>query len=128
MMSNIHSRLTTMNFSHRVVAVRKQLGFTQQTLSDAIGIHVQQVKRYEAGTSLPTADALKRLAVVLHVTSDFLLFEPDEREPEDDMKLRFEAVAAMSDEDREVIKAVLDAMIIKRQVTQAGKSVTKEKV
>lgn len=128
MMGNIHSRLTTMNFSHRVVAVRKQLGFTQQTLSDAIGIHVQQVKRYEAGTSLPTADALKRLAVVLHVTSDFLLFEPDEREPEDDMKLRFEAVAAMSDEDREVIKAVLDAMIIKSQVTQAGKTVTKEKV
>lgn len=128
MMGNIHSRLTTMNFSHRVIAVRKQLGFTQQTLSDAIGIHVQQVKRYEAGTSLPTADALKRLAVVLHVTSDFLLFEPDEREPEDDMKLRFEAVAAMSDEDREVIKAVLDAMIIKSQVTQAGKTVTKEKV
>lgn len=128
MMGNIYSRLKTVNFSHRVVAVRKQLGFTQQTLSDAIGIHVQQVKRYEAGTSLPTADALKRLAVVLHVTSDFLLFEPDEREPKDDMKLRFEAVAAMPDEDREVIKAVLDAMIIKHQVAQAGKTVTKEKV
>ncbi|HKS32334.1 MAG TPA: helix-turn-helix transcriptional regulator [Enterobacteriaceae bacterium] len=128
MMSNIYSRLKTVNFSHRVVSVRKQLGFTQQTLSDAIGIHVQQVKRYEAGTSLSTADALKRLAVILHVTSDFLLFEPDEREPKEDMKLRFEAVAAMSNEDREVIKAVLDAMIIKRQVTQAGKTVTKEKV
>lgn len=115
-----------MKFSQRVVALRKQRGFTQQTLSNAIGIHVQQIKRYEAG-----ADALKRLAVVLHVTSDFLLFGPDGREPEDDMKLRFEALAAMSEEDRNVVKAVLDAIIIKSQVTQAvarvGKTADKEK-
>ena len=120
-----------MGFPQRVVELRKQHGFTQQTLSDAIGIHVQQIKRYEAGSSLPTADALKRLAVALHVTSDVLLFEPDEREPEDDMKLRFEAVAMMSDEDRDVVKAVIDAMIIKGQVTQAvarvGNKAGKEK-
>jgi len=130
-MGNIHSRIMTMNFSRRIVALRKQRGFTQQTLSDAIGIHVQQIKRYEAGTSLPTADALRRLAVALHVTSDFLLFEADEREPEDDMKLRFEAVAAMSEEDRDVVTAVLDAMIIKSQVTKAvarvGKTDNREK-
>ena len=130
-MGNIHYWLIKMNFSQRVVALRKQRGFTQQTLSDAIAIHVQQVKRYEAGSSLPTADALKRLAVVLHVTSDFLLFGPDGREPEDDMKLRFEALADMSEEDRNVVKAVLDAMIIKSQVTQAvarvGNTADKEK-
>ncbi|MBT0731132.1 helix-turn-helix transcriptional regulator [Rosenbergiella nectarea subsp. apis] len=130
-MDNIHYWLTTMSFSQRVVALRKQRGLTQQSLSDATGIHVQQIKRYEAGSSLPTADALKKLAVVLHVTSDFLLFEPGEREPEDDMKLRFEAVAAMSAKDQEVAKAVLDAMIVKSQVTQAvervGRGAAKEK-
>jgi len=130
-MGNIHYWFTSMSFSQRIVALRKQRGLTQQGLSDATGIHVQQIKRYEAGSSLPTADALKKLAIVLHVTSDFLLFEPGEREPEDDMKLRFEAVAAMSAEDREVAKAVLDAMIVKSQVTQAvervGKTAAKEK-
>lgn len=118
-MGNINHWFTIMSFSQRIVALRKQRGLTQQGLSDATGIHVQQIKRYEAGSSLPTADALKKLAVVLHVTSDFLLFEPGEREPEDDMKLRFEAVAAMSAEDQEIAKAVLDAMIVKSQVTQA---------
>ncbi|WP_338137478.1 helix-turn-helix transcriptional regulator [Erwinia billingiae] len=54
----------------------KQGGLTQQTLSDATGIHVQQIKRYEAGSSLTTDDALKKLAIVPRVTSDFLLFEP----------------------------------------------------
>lgn len=47
------------------------------------------------------------------------------------MKLRFEAVAAMSAKDQEVAKAVLDAMIVKSQVTQAvervGRGAAKEK-
>lgn len=111
--------LTNMSFSQRVVTLRKQRGLTQQGLSDATGIHVQQIKRYESGSSLPTADALKKLAVVLHVTSDFLLFEPEEREPKEDMKLRFEALAAISATDQAVVKAVIDAIIVKSQITQA---------
>ncbi|EAB7344727.1 TPA: helix-turn-helix transcriptional regulator [Salmonella enterica subsp. enterica serovar Concord] len=121
----IQDWLTTMSFSQRVIELRKKCGLTQQGLSDATGIHVQQIKRYEAGSSQPTAEALKKLAVVLHVTADFLLFEPGEREPEDDLKLRFEAVAAMSTDEQEVAKAVLDAMIVKSQVSRTMAQVTK---
>lgn len=74
---------------------------------------------------MPTADALKKLAVVLHVSSDFLLFEPEEREPKDDLKLRFEALSTMSAADQAVAKAVIDAIIVKSQVTQAVKEVSK---
>ncbi|HGJ5877350.1 MAG TPA: helix-turn-helix domain-containing protein [Arsenophonus sp.] len=105
-----------MRFSQRVVTLRKQHGLTQQGLSDTAGIHVQQIKRYESGSSLPMVDALKKLAITLNVTLDFLLFE--QGEPEDDMKLRFEALAAMSTADQEVAKVVIDAMIVKSQVTQ----------
>ncbi|MBE5227567.1 helix-turn-helix domain-containing protein [Pectobacterium sp. A535-S3-A17] len=114
-----------MSFSQRVIELRKKRGLTQQGLSDATGIHVQQIKRYEAGSSRPTAEALKKLAIVLHVSSDFLLFEPGEREPEDELKLRFEAVAAMPAEEQEVAKAVLDAIIVKSQVSQTMARVTK---
>ncbi|MBE5216015.1 helix-turn-helix domain-containing protein [Pectobacterium colocasium] len=114
-----------MSFSQRVIELRKKRGLTQQGLSDATGIHVQQIKRYEAGSSQPTAEALKKLAIVLHVSSDFLLFEPGEREPEDELKLRFEAVAAMPAEEQEVAKAVLDAIIVKSQVSQTMARVTK---
>ncbi len=124
-MVSIPDWLTTMSFSQRVIELRKKRGLTQQGLSDATGIHVQQIKRYEAGSSQPTAEALKKLAIVLHVSSDFLLFEPGEREPEDDLKLRFEAVAAMPAEEQEVAKAVLDAIIVKSQVSQTMARVTK---
>lgn len=51
------------------------------------------------------------------MTTDFLLFEEGERESEDDLKLRFEAIAAMPAEDQDVAMAVLDAMIVKSQVS-----------
>lgn len=71
------------------------------------------------GHAQPTAEALKKLALALHVTSDALLFEEGEREPDDDLKLRFEAIAAMLPAEQEVAKAVLDAIIVKSQVTGA---------
>jgi transcriptional regulator with XRE-family HTH domain len=117
-MAYLHHWLVTMSFSARVIAMRKQKGLTQQSLADASGIHVQQIKRYEAGSAQPTAEALKKLALALHVTSDFLLFEEGERGPSDDLALQFEAVSHMPDEERRIIKALLDGMIIKYQTKQ----------
>jgi transcriptional regulator with XRE-family HTH domain len=122
--------LQTMSFSSRIIVLRKQRGLTQQGLADLANIHVQQIKRYDAGSAQPTADALKRLALALHVTADSLLFEEGERDPDDDLKLRFEAISAMLPEDQEIAKAVLDAIIVKSQVAgtmqRIGKSPTKE--
>ena len=72
-MAYLYHWLATMSFSARVNSLRKQKGLTQQGLADTSGIHVQQIKRYEAGHAQPTAEALKRLALALHVTSDALL-------------------------------------------------------
>ncbi len=54
-------------------------GLTQQALADRVGIHVSQVRRYEAGGSQPTLDVLRNLAVVLSVSSDALVFDEAER-------------------------------------------------
>lgn len=117
-MAYLQHWLITMSFSARVIAMRKQRALTQQGLADASGIHVQQIKRYEAGNAQPTAEALKKLALALHVTSDFLLFEEGERGPSDDLALQFEAVSHMPDEEKRIIKALLDGMIIKYQTKQ----------
>ncbi|MGB9992951.1 helix-turn-helix domain-containing protein [Pseudoduganella rhizocola] len=107
-----------MSFSARVIALRKQRNLTQQGLADLSSIHVQQIKRYEAGNAQPTAEALKKLALALHVSADALLFEEGERAPSDDLALQFEAVSHMPDEEKRIIKALLDGMIIKYQTKQ----------
>lgn len=129
-MSSLYFELSAMSFSERVVLLRKQHNLTQQGLADATGIHVQQIKHYESGRSQPTAEMLKKLALALHVTTDFLLFEDGERDPQGDWKLLFEGLNAMTPADQAAAKSVLDAMIVRSQVTEAVervKSATKEK-
>lgn len=39
----------TTDFAARLTAARKQRGITQQALAERAGVHVTQVRRYEAG-------------------------------------------------------------------------------
>lgn len=49
----------TMHFAAQLVRLRKQRGWTQPHLADALGLHLTQVKRYETGASQPSLEALK---------------------------------------------------------------------
>ncbi len=104
-----------MHFPERLAALRKQQGFTQQGLADAIEINVSQLKRYEAGTSQPTLTVLRKLAIALTVSADMLLFEKDERGPDEELRLQFEAVTRMPTEDKQAIKTLLEGMIVKNR-------------
>lgn len=43
--------LNSMSVADRLIHIRKSKGLTQQALADAVGLHVTQIKRYEAGSS-----------------------------------------------------------------------------
>jgi transcriptional regulator with XRE-family HTH domain len=107
--------ITAMPFPERLARLRKHESLTQQVLADAIRINVSQLKRYEAGTSQPTLEVLRKLAIELSVSADILLFDHDERGPEDDLRLQFEAVSRMSPADKLAIKTVLEGMIVKNR-------------
>lgn len=108
-------RMIAMNFPKRLVSLRKAKGFTQQTLADAVDMHVNQIKKYEAGTAQPTLTAMIKLAQTLHVSLDELVFEEGERGPDEDLRLQFEAISRMPDEEKKIIKALLEGMILKHQ-------------
>ena len=115
--------LLPMNFPARLIQLRKAADLTQQTLADLASIHVNQIRRYEAGSAQPTLDALVRLAKGLRVSLDSLVFDDHERGPSDDLALQFEAVSGMPEEERRIIKALLDGMILKyqaKQITERG--------
>jgi len=110
--------LHTMSFAERLIALRRERGLTQQGFSDATGIHVQQIKRYEAGTSQPSADALKKIAKCFGVTTDWLLFEDAERGPDDDLRLQFEAMSQLTPDEKDVARAVLEGLLLKHAAQQ----------
>ncbi len=105
----------TVNFPEHPAALRKQKGMTQQQLADRVGVHVVQLRRYEAGTSQPTLDVIRSMAVALGISADTLLFAPDERGPDDALKLQFEAVSRFDPESKKVVQQVLDSMILQQE-------------
>ncbi len=110
--------LYVMAFPQRLVALRKEKHLTQIALAETIGMSVMQIRRYEAGTSQPTLDVLKKLALALSVSADALVFEKDERDPEEDLRLQFEAVSRLPPEHQDVVRTVLESLILKYEATR----------
>lgn len=107
---NIHFILP-MSFPERLAALRKEHGFTQQQMADKIGMHVSQLKRYEAGASQPTIEVFRRIALALNVSADMLLFEVDERGPDERLKLQFEAVSKLDEREREAVETMIAGVL-----------------
>ena len=103
------------NFPEHLAALRKQKGLTQQQLAERVGVHVVQLRRYEAGSSQPTLDVVRGMAVALGISADALLFDKDERGPDASLKLQFEAVSRFDPESKKVVQQVLDSMILQQE-------------
>lgn len=104
-----------MAFPDRLARLRKDKGLTQQALADQVGMHVIQIHRYEAGSSQPTLEAIRKLAVALSVSADELVFDRDERNPDEDLRLQFEAITRFDPEERKVAKALLESLILRHE-------------
>jgi transcriptional regulator with XRE-family HTH domain len=109
----------TMDFAQRLAAFRKERGLTQQMLADRVSVHLTQINRYESGDSQPTLDVIRRLAIALTVSADELIFGKDERGPDQDLRLQFEAISQFDDEDKELARGLLEGLILKHQAKQS---------
>ena len=107
-----------MSFPERVVTLRKQKGWTQQHLAELVGVRVLQIRRYESGASQPALDAIRRLALALGVTADELIFNKNERGPDEDLRLQFEALTRFTPEEKKIAKAVLEGLILKHDANR----------
>jgi len=110
--------VSPMSIAARLIALRKEQGLTQQEMADKIGLHVNQVRRYESGSAQPSLEALKKIALAMSVTIDSLVFGPQERGPDEALRLQFEAVSHMPPEEKRIVQALLEGMIVKYQTKQ----------
>jgi transcriptional regulator with XRE-family HTH domain len=110
-----------LNFHERLVTLRKERGLTQQALAEMVQMHISQIRRYESGQSQPTLKAIRKLAVALSVSADMLLFEKDERGPDDELKLQFEAASRLDPEEKRVILSVIESIILRNTMKEAAR-------
>ncbi len=104
-----------MGFPERLAKIRKDKNLSVNELAEIIELHHSQLRRYEKGDSQPTLDVLKKLAIALNVPGDALLFDEEERKPPQDFMLQFDALTELSEEEKKVVRAVLDGLVLRHQ-------------
>jgi transcriptional regulator with XRE-family HTH domain len=107
--------VSALGFPQQLAALRKHRNLTQQALAERIGIHVVQLRRYEGGTSQPTLDVIRKIVTALNVSADLLLFGKEERGPDGDLRLQFEAISRFDADEKQVIRSLLEGMILKHE-------------
>ena len=106
--------LIAMDFPQRLATLRNERGMTQGTLAEHVGIHVSQLRRYEAGSSSPTLDVLRKLAIALSVSADTLVFDAD-RNPDEELRLQLEATQRLTDQDKELVKRFINGLLLSHE-------------
>lgn len=104
-----------MGFPERLTQIRteRKIGFPE--LARMTNIHATQLRRYEKGTSQPTLDALKKLAIALNVPGDSLLFDEDERQAPEDFILQIGALMRLTPEEKKIARALFDGLLLRHQ-------------
>ncbi len=66
--------------------------------------------------SLHTLEVFRKIVLVLNVSADTMLFDGDERGPDDELRLQFEAISGFDDsQEKQIIREVLEGLILKHE-------------
>lgn len=62
-----------MDFSEKLLTLRKSNNLTQEQLAESLGVSRQSVSKWEGGQAIPELDKIVALSSLFHVTTDYLL-------------------------------------------------------
>ena len=110
-----------MSFGKNLAKFRKQRGLTQEQLVKLSGVGISQIRRYEADKSSPSIDAIIRLVKAIGVSIDEMVFDKttaiaSNKIIDRELLEQFEMISSMDEEERNLVKKILEGVIVKNQV------------
>lgn len=110
-----------MSFGKNLARFRKQRGLTQEQLVKLSGVGISQIRRYEADKSTPSLDAIIRLVKAIGVSIDEMVFDrttaiASNKIIDRELLEQFEMISYMDEEERNLVKKILEGVIVKNQV------------
>lgn len=94
-------------FCKRLREAREMRGYKQDQLADLAKMPATTITHFETGTRKPSFDSLRKLAIALEITTDYLLGRVDDPELAEAGDPLFRNVAKLSGNDREIAKDFL---------------------
>jgi len=108
-----------MTISERIRLIRQQKNISQNELAKTAGINVKSLSRYELGSSIPPANALKAIADALGVSADALLSDENSQIKDKELYKKFETIQDMGGDTKKMIVNFLDLAIRDYKAKQA---------
>lgn len=105
--------------------IRKLHRYTQRELAEKLDTHQSMVARWEKGQIYPREELVRKIAEIFKMTPEELLSTQGVRGPASphsiDMELQalWSEVGNLSTKDREVLKSILEAMLVRSRVQEA---------
>lgn len=120
-----------MNFGKNLAKFRKEKGLTQEDLVKSSGVAISQIRRYETNKSTPSLDAITKLVTALGVSIDEMVFDratgiAGTKIIDRELLEQFEMISVMDEEEKYVVKKILEGVIVKHQVEKVMKPKTQK--
>lgn len=97
-------------FKTRLRLAREIRELSQSDLAAKSGLPASSISHFEAGSRKPSFDNLRRLALALEVSTDFLLGRVDELHGSADADPLYRDLQNLSDADRSIAKAFVKSL------------------
>lgn len=96
----------------------KELNITVKDLSKLSKVPNTTLHNIVSNKSVPRVDSIKKIAIALHTTADKLLFDEDDINAEDELRILFLEITKMPKKEQQNIKEIMRAMIIQTKTKE----------
>lgn len=109
------------DFGDNLKTARTVKNISQGRLAELMGIHSTHISRYERNQTIPSVDVVKKLADILEVSADMLIYGSQDEKAKDKIKDTellnlFTKAQGLDDQDRDTIKSMLKAFIFQKDM------------
>lgn len=96
----------------------KELNLTLKDLSSLSKVPNTTLHNIVSGKSEPKVGSIKKIAIALHTTADKLLFDEDDINAEDELRILFLEITKMPLAEQQSIKEMMRAIIIQSKTRE----------
>ena len=105
-----------MNLGDKIKQLRKEHNLSQEQLAQKVDSVKSLIWKYEKNQASPSADMIKRIAMIFNVSSDYLLFDESEKEnisriSDKGLLRQLEEIDTMDEKIKEHVKFFLELTI-----------------
>lgn len=98
-----------------------ELGISQAELARLAKIPVTTLNGIMMDKTIPRVDNIKKLSIALHTTTDKLIFEDEEINADDELKILFAEINRMKADKKRTAKDMLKALIVQNKSEEMAK-------